>query len=104
MRRATALVDPEPHRLLGREVVEAMLLGTAVVVTASGGATREHADAGDGGLWYRSDVELDRCLELVADRRLRATLGRQGREYAERRYGNPDAFIRRVNDAVWGLG
>lgn len=104
MGRAFALLDPEPHRLIGREVVETLLLGTPVIVPACGGATREHAEAGNSGLWYRSEAEVEECAALLGDSDLRATLGRQGRAYAEKRYGDPEAFTRRVTEAVCASG
>jgi glycosyltransferase involved in cell wall biosynthesis len=100
MSRALAVFDPEPNRLLGREVIEALLLGTPVIVPACGGATREHAESGDGGLWYRSEAEVEECVALLGDSDLRTALGRQGRAYAESRYGDPDEFTRRAIEAV----
>ena len=100
MAKAFALLDPEPNRLLGREVIAAFLSGTPVIVPASGGATREHAECGDGGLWYRSEAEIERLVELLGDHALRRGLGAQGRAYAESRYGDPEAFTRRVTEAV----
>jgi glycosyltransferase involved in cell wall biosynthesis len=98
--RAFALLDPEPNRLLGREVMVALLCGTPVIVPARGGATREHAEAGNGGLWYRSEAEIEQCVELFGDEALRRALGSQGRAYAESHYGDPEAFTRRVAEAV----
>jgi glycosyltransferase involved in cell wall biosynthesis len=98
--KAFALLDPEPNRLLGREVITALLSGTPVIVPARGGATREHAESGNGGLWYRSEAEIEQCVELLGDEGLRRTLGSQGRAYAEDRYGDPAAFTRRVTEAV----
>jgi glycosyltransferase involved in cell wall biosynthesis len=100
MGRALAVFDPEPNRLLGRDVIEALLLGTPVIVPACGGATREHAESGDAGLWYRSEAEVEECVALLSDLDLRATLGRQGRVYAENRYGDREAFTQRVAEAV----
>ncbi|HET7488904.1 MAG TPA: hypothetical protein VFJ85_13325 [Acidimicrobiales bacterium] len=104
MAHALCLLDPEPRRLLGREVVESMAFGTPVVVPADGGATRLHADAGDGGLWYRSYAELRACVgALLDDGGLRATLGRQAEAYATGELGDPDAFVITVGDAVLGV-
>jgi glycosyltransferase involved in cell wall biosynthesis len=98
--KAFALFDPEPNRLLGREVLVALLSGTPVIVPARGGAAREHAESGNGGLWYRSEAEIEQCVELLRDEALRRALGSQGRAYAEDRYGDPEAFTRRVTEAV----
>lgn len=102
--RAVALVDPEPHRLLGREVLEAMQYGTPVVVTDHGGATREHAEAGDGGLWYHTYEHLEAAvLALFEDEELRADLGRQGAAYAESVYGDSEDYLKRVDALVQSL-
>jgi hypothetical protein len=100
MGRALALFDPEPNRLLGREALVALLFGTPVIVPARGGATREHAEFGNGGLWYRSESEVGRCIELLGDPDLRSALGSQGRAYAVSRYGDAEAFTRRLGEAV----
>jgi hypothetical protein len=102
MAHALAVLDPEPHRLLGREVLEALLFATPVVVRHDGGATRLHADAGDGGLWYRSYGELRACIEALLDGEVRSALGRQGQAYATGSYGDTGAYVRRVQDAVLG--
>jgi glycosyltransferase involved in cell wall biosynthesis len=100
MSRAFAVLDPEPRRLFGRDVVEALLLGTPVIVPACGGATRAHAETGNGGLWYRSEAELEECVAVLGDPDLRATLGRQGHAYSEKRFGDPQAFTNRLTEAV----
>ena len=97
------MLDPEPERSLGRDVLEALLYGVPVLARADGGAAREHAEAGNGGLWY---PEL---------RRARAgdqpgwpptgsgpILGSQGRDYALREYGDPEGFRKRVVEAALG--
>jgi glycosyltransferase involved in cell wall biosynthesis len=103
--RAIAVWDPTPDRLLGRDVLESLAYGTPVITHARG-ASREHAEGGDGGLWYRNERELLRCIRELADRRdAAATLGAQGRAYAEREFGDPKAFVARVEavlDAVVG--
>lgn len=100
MTRALAFIDPRPKRILGREVLEAYLLGTPVLVSRDGGANLEHADEGNGGLWFSGFNELEAGLNLLADDDLRGTLGQQGREYALREYGDSAKFIQRVNEAV----
>ena len=65
MNVALAFLDAEPNRMLGLDVLEAMLCGAPVLVSAQGGAAREHAESGNGGSWYRSDAELRACLEAL---------------------------------------
>ena len=100
MNVALAFLDAEPDRMLGLDVLEAMLCGAAVLVPAHGGAAREHAELGNGGLWYQSDSQLRACLDALRSADLREALGRQGRQYAESEYGNVDRFIGRVRDAI----
>lgn len=98
--RAVALLDPRPRRLLGREVLEAYLFGTPVIVSRTGGANFEHADSGNGGFWFSGISDLEGSVELLRDQDLRDALGQQGKEYALQEYGNPEAFTKRVSDAV----
>lgn len=100
MSRAFAVLDPEAHRLLGRDVMEAMLHGTPVLVPAHGGATHEYAESGNGGLYYRNDLELRACVRELCSPELRAHLARQGREYGEAKWCDSDGFVRRVVEAV----
>jgi glycosyltransferase involved in cell wall biosynthesis len=102
MSRAVAVIDPVPHRVVGQEVLEAMLLGAPVVVAANGDATREHAEAGNGGLWYRADDELTASVARLLDRDLAAALGEQGRAYALARFADTDTCIKRLADVVLG--
>ena len=102
MSRAVALVDPEPHRIVGREALEAMLLGVPVVVAANGDASRDHVENGNGGLWYRADDELTACVNRLLDRELTSTVGEQGRAYAMARFGDTDTYIKRLADVVLG--
>ena len=103
MIRAVAVLDPGPPRPFARDTLEAMLCGVPVIVRDQPGAAREHAERGNGGLWYRTDRELVACLErLSADNCLRQRLGEQGREYAVRQSGHVAAFIEQARQAVLG--
>jgi hypothetical protein len=100
MCRAVALFDPTPDRLLGRDVLEAMLYGTPVVVHAQGGANRQHAEAADGGLWYRTKEEFLAVAGALRDNEVRQALSIQARAYAEDNYSDPDRFIKRIAELV----
>ena len=102
MSRALAVLDPEPGRSLGRDVLEALLYGVPVLARADGGAAREHAEAGHGGLWYRNYDELELAISRLDTDGIGATLGRQGRDYALREYGDPEGFQKRVVEASFG--
>ncbi|MDQ3756383.1 MAG: glycosyltransferase [Actinomycetota bacterium] len=98
--RAVAVIDPGTHRLLGRDVLEAMMFGTPVVVSAHGGASREHAQVGNGGLWYRTEPELLACAEALLDPDFRRGLSDQGRSYAANGYADTDRYVSSVVKAV----
>lgn len=100
LRAATAVWLPGRRTLFAREVLEAMLSGRPVIVPDDSGPAREHAEAGDGGIWYRDYPELRECLRTLGRREVREALGSQGKEYAERSYGDPDLFRRRVIGAL----
>lgn len=96
--RGVCLFDPRPRQLLGLSTLEAMLFGVPVIVEAQSGAAREHAEAGDGGLWYRTDDEFFAAVEALLDDDLRSALGEQGRSYAEE-FTDTDRFIKEVTEA-----
>jgi glycosyltransferase involved in cell wall biosynthesis len=98
--RARALFDPTPDRLLGRDVLEAMLFGTPVLVPDWGGATREHAELADGGLWYRTQDEFLAVAGALRDRRVWEALSVQSQAYAEQNFADPDRFIKRISELV----
>ena len=100
MSRALAVWDPLPHRLLGREVLEAMLCGSPVLVHAHGGATREHAFLGNGGLWFTTYEEAARCVEALLDKSTRDSLSSQASTYADSEYGDSNRYVERLEEAV----
>jgi hypothetical protein len=102
MSRALAVIDPVPHRVVGQEVLEAMLLGTPVVVAANGAASREHAEVSNGGLWYRTDDELINFVDRLSDGQLSASLADQALSYATNRFADPDSYVKRVAEVVLG--
>lgn len=102
MSRAVAFIDPHPQRVLGRDVLEALTYGTPVIVNENGGASREHAEAGNGGLWYETYSHLRSAVEALAGDSTRDRLGGQGREYTLANYSDPQAFIGRVTAGVLG--
>jgi len=96
MSRAMAVLDPVPQRLIGRQVLEAFLYRVPVIVHARGGASREHAEVGSGGLWFRSDEELCATVRALLDGELHQLLGEQGCSYAQGRFADTDTFIKTV--------
>ena len=102
MSRALAVIDPAPHRVVGQEVLEALLFGVPVIVAADGDATREHAETGNCGLWYLVDDELVGAVRRLLDQDVSRLLGEQGRMYAAGRFGDTDRYVNRVAEAVLG--
>ncbi len=100
--RAIALLEPEADRLLAAPALEAMMYGTPVIARADSGAAREHAERGDGGIWYRTTAELDAAISWLRQPEQRAQLGEQARRWALDTYGDVDAFIGRVVEGVLG--
>ena len=79
---ATVVVCPSPYESLSLLALEAMSVGTPVLVNARSAVLVEHCVRSNGGLWYADRDEFVECLKLlVADARLRAALGRNGRDY-----------------------
>jgi glycosyltransferase involved in cell wall biosynthesis len=84
---ATVVVCPSPYESLSLVALEAMAVGTPVLANARSTVLVEHCINGNGGLYYADRDEFVECLRLlVGDARLRAALGRNGRDYVRRNY------------------
>jgi glycosyltransferase involved in cell wall biosynthesis len=84
---ATVVVCPSPYESLSLLALEALAVGTPILVNARSEVLVEHCVRSNGGLWYADRDEFVECLKLlVRDGRLRATLGRNGRDYVRRNY------------------
>jgi len=84
---ATVVVCPSPYESLSLVALEAMAVGTPVLANARSTVLVEHCINGNGGLYYADRDEFVECLTLlVGDARLRAALGRSGRDYVRRNY------------------
>jgi glycosyltransferase involved in cell wall biosynthesis len=88
--------------VIGQEVLEALLFSVPIVVAANGDASREHAEAGNSGLWFRVDDEVPAAVERLLDGEIRGPLGEQGRSYASSRFADPDTYLKRVAGAFLG--
>ena len=79
---ATVVVCPSPYESLSLLALEALSVGTPVLVNARSAVLVEHCVRSNGGLYYADRDEFVECLKLlVGDARLRAALGRNGRDY-----------------------
>jgi glycosyltransferase involved in cell wall biosynthesis len=84
---ATVVVCPSPYESLSLLALEALSVGTPILVNARSEVLVEHCVRSNGGLWYSNRDEFVECLKLlVSDARLRATLGRNGRDYVRSNY------------------
>jgi glycosyltransferase involved in cell wall biosynthesis len=84
---ATVVICPSPYESLSLLALEALAVGTPVLVNARSAVLVEHCVRSNGGLYYADGDEFAECLTLlVRDTRLRTALGRNGREYIRRNY------------------
>jgi glycosyltransferase involved in cell wall biosynthesis len=100
---ATMVVCPSPYESLSLIALEALAVGTPILCNARSDVLVDHCLRSNGGLFYRDRDEFVECMKvLVADERLRAAMGRSGREYVRRNYrwdvvlGKLDRMIARV--------
>jgi glycosyltransferase involved in cell wall biosynthesis len=84
---ATVVVCPSPFESLSLLALEALSVGTPILCNARSDVLVEHCVRSNGGLYYADRDEFVEGLKLlVGDERLRAGLGRNGREYVRRNY------------------
>jgi glycosyltransferase involved in cell wall biosynthesis len=84
---ATVVVVPSPYESLSLLALEAFAVGTPILANARSEVLVEHCLRSNAGLFYSDRDEFVECLkELVADERLRAAMGRNGRDYVRRNY------------------
>lgn len=98
MAHASMTIDLAPGPVIARECVESLRFGVPIVVPA-GSAARQLVDHG-GGLSFESEDDLLRQVGSLMDPSARSELGRTGRKLADEWYGDPDAFVARVGEAV----
>jgi glycosyltransferase involved in cell wall biosynthesis len=84
---ATVVVVPSPYEALSLLALEAFSVGTPVLANARSEVLVDHCLASNAGLFYADRYEFVECLNtLVGDERLRAALGRNGRDYVRKGY------------------
>jgi glycosyltransferase involved in cell wall biosynthesis len=84
---ATVVVCPSPYESLSLMALEALSVGTPILANGRSPVLVEHCVKSNGGLYYADGDEFVECLKLlIADGRLRAAMGRNGREYVRRNY------------------
>jgi glycosyltransferase involved in cell wall biosynthesis len=84
---ATVVICPSPYESLSLLALEALSVGTPILVNGRSPVLVEHCVRSNGGLFYADGDEFVEALKtLVRDDRLRAEMGRNGREYVRRNY------------------
>jgi glycosyltransferase involved in cell wall biosynthesis len=84
---ATIVVVPSPFESLSLLALEAMAVGTPVLCNGRSEVLVEHCLQSNAGLFYTEREEFIECAKLLlADERLRRTMGRNGKEYIKRNY------------------
>jgi glycosyltransferase involved in cell wall biosynthesis len=84
---ATIVVVPSHFESLSLLALEAMAVGTPVLCNAQSDVLVEHCKRSNAGLFYSSRDEFVECANLLlADRRLRRRMGRNGQAYVRRNY------------------
>jgi glycosyltransferase involved in cell wall biosynthesis len=84
---ATVVSCPSPYESLSLLALESLSVGTPVLANARSEVLVEHCVNSNGGLYYAERDEFVEALSmLVRDERLRAALGRNGRDYIRNNY------------------
>ena len=84
---ATVVACPSPYESLSLIALESLAVGTPILCNARSEVLVDHCLRSNGGLFYRDRDEFVECLRmLLADERLRAAMGRSGREYVRKNY------------------
>jgi O-antigen biosynthesis protein len=84
---ATATANLSVNESFSLVLMESWLAGTPLIVHANCAVTKYHCQQSGGGIWVSSAAEFcEAGSRLRGDRKLRDTLGRQGREYVLREY------------------
>ena len=84
---ATVVVVPSPYESLSLLALESFAVGTPILANARSEVLVDHCHRSNAGLFYADRDEFTECLKLlVADHRLRAAMGRNGRQYVRQNY------------------
>jgi glycosyltransferase involved in cell wall biosynthesis len=84
---ATVVVVPSPYESLSLLALESFAVGTPILANARSEVLVEHARKSNAGLYYGDQDEFVEGLKLLlADDRLRANMGRNGRVYVKQNY------------------
>ena len=100
---ADVVVVPSPLESLSLLALEAMAMGTPVLCNARAEVLVEHCRRSNAGLFYADRDEFVEALSLLmADDRLRAAMGRNGRDYVQAHY-RWDVILGKYDRLIGGL-
>jgi glycosyltransferase involved in cell wall biosynthesis len=84
---ATIVVVPSPYESLSLLALESFAVGTPILANARSEVLVDHCHKSNAGLFYADRDEFTEALKLlIADHRLRAAMGRNGRHYVRQNY------------------
>jgi glycosyltransferase involved in cell wall biosynthesis len=84
---ATVVAVPSPYESLSLLALESFAVGTPILANARSEVLVDHCHKSNAGLYYSDRDEFTECLKLLtADHRLRAAMGRNGRQYVRQNY------------------
>ena len=84
---ASVVIVPSPYESLSLLALEAFAVGTPVLANARAEVLVEHCRRSNAGLYYEDRYEFIEALKLLLrDPGLRATMGRNGKQYVNRNY------------------
>jgi glycosyltransferase involved in cell wall biosynthesis len=84
---ASVVVVPSPQESLSLLALEAMAVGTPVLVNARSEVLVDHVQQSNAGLYYSDRWEFTEALKLLmGNAELRAAMGRNGKAYVNRNY------------------
>jgi hypothetical protein len=102
MAGASVVVDLHPGRFVARRCINAMRLGTPVIVHEQSRAA-ELCQRGKGGLWFTNAGQLLWTIQSILEPEVGPVLGEQGRRYCDAHHGSFERFAEQLAVAC-GLG
>jgi hypothetical protein len=92
---AAVCVDLDPGPLIARECIEALRLGTPIVVPETAEPAAVHAREG-GGATFTDPAELIAAVGAFSSGPLRAVASDAGRRYADAAFGEPERLVGQI--------
>jgi hypothetical protein len=92
---AGVCIDLAPGQIIARECVEALRLGTPIVVPEEAEVAASHARA-SGGTTFADWWEMLAGVDATGSAAHRSSAVTQGRTYADTRFGDPGGFVDRL--------